>query len=464
MSSDVLTQALKSPAEMPFAAFAEAVLPTGAVNRFPSVGPSADLYSYTVYMNGPLSAGLPEYAREYTYNDVTLHALTEKLNLDPRKARDNLKVAEVVALRDAWQSAVLEASAKMDFILSDEVTADYVSLTEGLSHPWIAKELAEQRALSERLRPVLNKVASDLGTPAKDIIPKEVSKGMVVAQDSDFTMQATQDGEVVTHENRRLQTLPAVGAEVSVSYYRGSGQVVASLEKMKVSAPFIDPVSGDLAVRVEEQGKKGSQMVLFNSASGFDKFAKVHGMDSAVVQQALDVRAATPKAPAQQPARSLVKLPYLDPESGCLAIGYTENGVACTAMFRSASEMGIHAQEFGLGKRVLAIARYLDESRGLGADVQNGLDTSLWSITAELSGQGYTQIRQSGADNHQFNGEIVAESAMHVAQHVGRGQVVLHAKDKLNKVPAVGDMFHIKFQDGRGVIADITKPGKEQGR
>ena len=60
-------KSLKTPAEMSFAEFANAVKPSGAVNRFPSIGVGVDVYSYSVYMNGPLAAELPEHAREHAF-------------------------------------------------------------------------------------------------------------------------------------------------------------------------------------------------------------------------------------------------------------------------------------------------------------------------------------------------------------------------------------------------------------
>ena len=462
-NEDLVLSALKNPAEMPFAAFAEAVKPTGAINRFPTIGPGKDVYSYTVYMNGPLAKMLPEHAREHTYNDVALHALTEKLGLRSDSARDNRLVSEIVALRHAWQSAVLEASVDPSFQLSLQVSKDYELLTEGVSHPWITAQLDEQRALAVRLRPVLESVSATVGSNIKDVIPKEVSVGPIIAQDTDFSVQRTHDGEVVTHENRRLDVVPPVGAEVTVSYYRGSGQVVASLENLKVSPPFVDPISGDLAVVVADKDGK-EQMVLFNSVVGFDKFVKAHGRDSSVVRQALDARAASPKEQQRKPEPVLVKPPYLDPKSNCLAIDYMEAGVKFTAMFRSAHEMGEYARVFGLGDRPMAIARALDDARGPVSVRERESTHSFENLADELSQQGFVVVKQSGDEGRKYVGPIVAENALHVAQDIGRGQLVIHNKDALNKVPSVGDRFTIQFQGGRGTVADIEPTSKDRGR
>lgn len=286
-------ETLKNPAEMSFSDFAEAMKPSGAVNRFPAIGAGLDMYSYSVYMNGPMTKALPEHALEHTFKDVMVIALTDKLGLNPGVARDNLKVAEVVALRSTWMSAVLEAST--DIALSPAVISDYEKLTDGLSHPWIASELDKQRLLSKKLSPSMA-----MAGVLKDVIPRETSVGQVIGQDSDFTFQQTQDGEIVTHENRRLAAMPALGAEITVLYYRGTGQVVNSLDKVKVSAPFIDDASDDLGVMVDD-GLGSEQLVLFNSMSSFSKFVRAHGMDQELVAHAIAVREAKPKAALETP-------------------------------------------------------------------------------------------------------------------------------------------------------------------
>lgn len=461
--NQLAASALKRPAEMPFAAFAAAMQPSAAVNRFPAIGPGKDVYSYTVYMNGPLVAALPPHAREHTFKDVTVHALTEKQQLNPLSARDNLKVAEVAQLRFAWMSAVLEASVEPDFKLTDAVSKDYELLTDDLNHPWIQEELAQQRLLSARIRPALDSASLAVGTTVKDVIPKEVSVGKVVAQDLDFTVQRTKDGEVVTHENRRLSAMPEVGTDVTVTYYRGSGQVVASLENLKVSPPFVDPISGDLAI-VLEDGSGVGQMVLFNSVSGFDKFIKAHAMDSSLMRKALDARAATPKVENAQPKRELTSGPYLDAVSQCLAVDYRERGVPYTAMFRSASEMGTHAQEFGLGSKPLAIARALEDTRSPVQGLEVEIRSSLNLLLDNLADKGLGEFRDTGVEGHTYVGKVIAASTLHVAQDLGRGQVAIHSKASLDKVPLVGDSLSIKFQDGRGRVNDMTKAARDVGR
>lgn len=449
------------PSEMSFEDFASAVKPSGAVNRFPSIGAGANMFSYSVYMNGPMAAQLPLHTREHEFKDVMLHALTEKLGLDSEAARDNLKVAELVALRATWMSAVLESSVDRPAGLSERVTADYEMLSDGLTHPWIVEALSAQRALSSRLQPVLDRAGLVVGATVKDLPPAEVSIGKVVAQDDDFTVQKTASGEVVTHENRRLMAVPALDEDVMVSYYRGNGQVVNSLENMKVSPPFIDPVKGDLAVMLED-GKGVEQIILFNSIAGFDKFVKAHGLDVDFVRQAMDARDASPKAVAAAPERTLASNVYVDESSGCLAVDYKENGVVYSALFRSAEEMATIAQEFGLGARAIAVGRALEaemvERPRLDARASEA------GLRSDLAGMGYDKFQESSVDGRTYHGKIVAVGALHAAQDVGRGVIAIHDLRELDKTATVGDSMTVKFEGGRGKVADMVKAGKDLGR
>lgn len=454
-------QGAKKPSEMSFAEFAEAMKPTGAVNRFPAIGAGPDVYSYSVYMNGPMTASLPDHALEHTYKDVTLHALTEKLQLNSASARDNLKVAEIVAVRSAWMSAVLERNAKT--VLSDQVVKDYEFLANGLTHPWIVAELNKQRALTAKLQPAMAWARVE-----KDIIPKQTSVGTVVAQDSDFTFQKTKDGEVVTHENRRLDSMPAMGSEVLVSYYRGTGQVVNSLENMKVSPPFIDPVSNDLAVMLED-AKGVEQVILFNSVGGFEAFVDAHDLDGDLVRQAKDARQASPKAVAVAPKRELVKQPYVDIASGCLAVDYQERGVVYSALFRNAAELTSLASEFALGDKEVAMGRALEDGRRSNAPKPEVAEwktrASETELRAALKTNGFENFQESAVQGRQYVGKIVAVSALHVAQDVGRRVIVIHDTRSLDKAASLGDSLSVKFENGRGLVTDMVKAaGKDVGR
>lgn len=444
------------PYEMSFAEFATAVKPSGAVNRFPSIGAGMDVFSYSVYMNGPLLTELPAHVQEHQFKDVMVHALTEKLQLNPASFRDNLKVAEIVATRSAWMSAVLERPLGQSSSLSDQIMEDYALLTNGMTHPWIKEELKKQQLLGSKLQPALDCAGVALGSVVPDRAPNEVSVGKVVAQSVDFTVQQTNEGEVVTHENRRLNALPIVGTEVMVSYYRGSGQVVDSLENVKVSAPFIDSESGDLAVMLED-GKGNEQVVLFNSVAGFDKFIKAHGMDSGLVRQAMDLREASPKVVAPPPIRQLVSGVYVETESKCLAIDYQENGAVYSALFGSMQQMETLAKEFGLGAKEIAEGKALEGGRE---------EISEWNekyseleLRADLAKNGFHDIQESTVNGMSYIGKIVAESACHVAQDVGRRVVVIHDMRALDKVAVVGDSLTVKYENDRGRVTNMVREG-----
>lgn len=449
-----------SPSEMSFVDFAESIQPSGAVNRFPSIGKGPDVFSYSVYMNGPLTAALPTHALEHTFKDVMLHALTEQLGLNSSSARDNLKVAEMVAIRSTWMSAVLERSSSLP--LSQEVLNDYEILSEGLGHPWIESQLDYQRELMSKLQPAL--LQANL---QNDILPKETSIGKVLAQDENFTFQRTSEGEVVTHENRRLDDIPAVGTEVMVSYYRGHGQVVHSLENIKVSPPFIDPISSDLGVMLED-GKGLEQVILFNSLSGFEKFVGLHGLDHDMVRQAIEAREESPKALPEIPARELVKMPYIDIDSGCLAVDYKENSLVYSAIFRDSKEMAALANEFGINQDAVAAGKKL-ENEVLGNT--NTPDVEKWSmqeskadLLVKLSAQGYENFKPSGVDGRTYTGKVVEVSSLHVAQDIGRRVIVIHDARDLDKITSKGESMTVKFSNGRGKVDDMVKSSHSIGR
>ncbi|MES2879196.1 MAG: hypothetical protein V4713_12300 [Pseudomonadota bacterium] len=447
--------------EMTFADFAESVRPTGAINRFPAIAPAADVYSYSVYLNGPVAKGLSLDAQEHTYKDVMVYALTEKLQLNPLNARDNLKVAELVALRFSWMSAVLESSIGQG-VQSGAVIDDYTMLTKGMTHPWIVAELDKQRELSRKLGSTLTRAGV-----AMDVIPRETSLGVVVAQDFDFTIQQTKEGEVVTHENRRLQELPKLGEDVMVTYYRGTGQVVQSLEKATISDAFIDPETEDLAVSVADD-KGNKQIIRFNGMISFDRFVKAHDLDIDMVQRAMDVRAASPKSINALPLRKLVKSPYIDLGSGCLAVDYMEKESTYTAMFPSAEIMASLAKEFDLGAKAIAMGYSLEEQQNktkpLASLSSIGAEASEMTLRGIIHQKGYESIEASGPSDKQYLGKVVAASAMHVAQETGRKNIVIHDVRTLDKTPSINDQLSVKFKNGRGVVTELVKPGQDLGR
>lgn len=447
----------KKPHEMTFVEFAEAVRPSGAVNRFPKIGPGADVYSYSVYMNGPLVSMLPADAREHLFKDVSVHALTEKLGLSWLNPRDNMRVAELAATRHSWMAAVLEASLTREE-LAPEVSEDYTQLTNGMTHPWISSELKTQMELSKHLKPALA-----LAGIGRDVIPQETSVGRVVAQDPHFTMQTNGDGEIVTHENRRLKDLPAVGDDVAVTYYRGNGQVFNVHEKVKVSAPFVDPQTKDLAVMLETDGAAPS-VVLFNSVGGYAKFVHAHGLKESLIETAMDARQASPKLVTPIPPRELITPPYLDKKSGCLAFDYREHGSTYTALFGSAMAMSTRARDFGLSARAIATAQTLEAQQQRAGQAGLNVEASETRLRADLKAKGIENFVDTGISGRQYVGRIIAVSPLHVAQDTGRGVVAIHDVRTLDKAPALNDRLTVKFEGGRGQVTDMVKDGKDLGR
>jgi hypothetical protein len=448
-----------------FADFAQAMRPTGAFNRISLPGSDRDMVSFSVYMNGPLAKQLSEPVQQQEFKDVMVTALTEKLGLDPKSFRDNLKVCEIVATRAAWLDAVLQATLDQDVRLSSEVMADYEILADketATSHPWIQAELEKQVMLSMGLKPALESASAMLGGRAiKDRAPLEISAGKVVAQNLDFTVQHTHNGEVVTHENRRLQSLPTLGEDVTVSYYRGAGQVVDSLDRMKVSQPFIDAGTQDLAVMVSDADKE--QVVLFNSLAGFSKFVEAHALDKSLVEAALAAREASPKAKLERktPERVLTREPYLDQRSGCIAVDFKEAGIPHSALFGSAGALALAANEFGVTKAMISSARQLEASSSVTRDMEANSKVALGDTLFAL---GYREGARAPFNGEVHMGRVVAESALHVAMDAGRGKIIGFDKRELNLVVGVGESMKVKYQNGKGQVSEVVREANSLGR
>lgn len=293
---------MQQPYEMRFADFAAQAQLSGAVNRVPDQSTDSVRTSFSVYFNGPVADVLPVGEAEQEYEEERTATVTARLGLDVASPRDKLKTAELIALRSAWMSSVMDApssSVQGGFALSPEVLADYESLIDGFGHPWIEAQVLQQQAMAGNLPQVLTAAGESVGRSVTDQIPDELSQGVVVAQSQDFTLQATQNG-VVTHENRRLSAVPAVGADVTVLYYKGGGQVIDNGQQLAVSSPFIEPRSGDLAIGVVDGHDKSQKVLLFNGVASFAQFVALQGLNRQLVEQALDVRAASPKRSADR--------------------------------------------------------------------------------------------------------------------------------------------------------------------
>lgn len=457
----------KSLLDMGFAEFAEAMRPSGGINRYTLPGTEIDVHSYSVYMNGPLAEQLPANVREHEFREVMVNALTEKLGLDPDSFRDPMKVAEIVALRAAYLAAMAEVMRDMNAIVPDHVMEDCLILADkagAMTHPWVAAQIEQQMAMAMGLGPVLAQASEVVGREVKDRAPCEVGTGRVLSQNLDFTVQQTTDGEVVTHENRRLGKVPAVGERVTVSYYRGSGQVVESLDNMRVSEPFVDTKSLDLAVRVVD-GKGCEQVVLFNSMLGFNEFVQVHGLDTNMVSQAMDVRKATPKPAKQLPVRAVQGKPYIEQATGCIAVDFVEDDVQHAAMFGSVEAMEGCAKEFGISAAMLAEARQLEASGP--AVSARALGEAKLALGDRLYNLGYTGCAVAAKvveGQTTFAGKVVAEAGVFAAQDAGRGRIVVHDKRDLDKVVREGESMTVKYEKGRGRVLELERAGQGMER
>lgn len=365
-----------SASEMTYAEFAASVKPSGAVNRLPQIGNSDPVLSYSVYMNGPTARSLPQGAQEFHYSDASIHALTEKLGLDKGSFRDNTKVAELVATRSAWMASVLDASVEKsaDRLLgvrpkepSAAVVRDFELLSKDnwLSHPYVAAQLNMQKAITRNLEPALSAAETAVGSKVVERVPREVESGTIISQNSDFTVQSIGDGEVVAHENRRLGKLPQVGKDVTVTYYRGQGQVFENARELNMSAPYIDEKTNDLALSFKDKRGEVEEVVLFGSLASFQQFVLDHKLGDAVVEQALQAREAQPRtaAPQKSPERTPASEIYFDDKSQALAYDYLENGRKHTVLFGDAEIVERKAGAFNISPDLVAQAKLLGQAK-----------------------------------------------------------------------------------------------------
>jgi hypothetical protein len=86
-------------------------------------------------------------------------------------------------------------------------------------------------------------------------------------------------------------------------------------------------------------------------------------------------------------------------------------------------------------------------------------------IREQLQAQGFTQIENASLEGSRlYIGPIVAVSAMHIAQDLGRGKIAVHDSRILDRSPTVGERVEIQIKDGRGQVASSPQPGKGLGR
>lgn len=459
---------MSTPQILPFAEFAESVVPNGAVNRLPQIGSGMEVLTYSVFMNGPAAKDIPFDSQESHFQDVMLHPLTAKLGLNPEVFRDNMKVAELVAIRFAWMAAVLDSSLQRDqegtlVVTSPEIVHDYELLTDGLNHPWIQEQIREQKALTASLVPALDAARESAGSAVNEKVPYEVSNGTILSQNNDFTVQEIGGGNVVAHENRRLSVMPAVGESVTVTYYRGKGQVFENSHDLAVTAPYVDPQTGDLAVNMVDSGKNVQQVVLFNGVASFAQFVDELGLDKVLIKEAVDARAAWPKPvmAIEKPIRSDLSDMYVDTKSGCMALDYTENAGRHTVLFGTVSALHKYAADFGVDETRLWQGESLSEEMQKEPVHTNSADMS-YQLAYKNASADYLMASKANEQKGRYIGPVMAETAFHVVQDIGRQTAVIHDKRNLDKVPSLGTALTVNYADGRGTVVDPQS--KNRGR
>lgn len=440
--------------DLTFPDFAEAIVPSGGMNRWPQLGQSKEVVTYTVNMNGDAAAQLPQSGRDHEYRDVAVHALTEKLGLDQHSFRDNVKVAELLALRHAYLSTILEAS--IPNAIKPEIYEEYNRVSDGFTHPWLQEQLHAQRVYDIALKPVLEAASKTIGPVSAERAAAGVSHGEIVSQNDTFTIQSLGGGVVVAHENRRLENVPQIGENVTVAYYRGRGQVVANMQDLRIGEPYINKESNDLAVNLVDADGGIKHVVMFNSMAMLNEFAAEHQLGRGFVIKAMDAREAVPKNSPAQPAREPIGEPYLDGSTGSLAIDYAENAMRYTAVFAGADELTKSALAQKLSPEAISKASAIDTEMRAQADarVAHSLDV-LGNVTA---GQAVKLPETKGG---RYSGQVLADTGVHIVQDRGRNEVVVHDKRLLDKVPMVGESFTAEYKAGRAEVS-IRQASKDR--
>jgi hypothetical protein len=425
------------------------------MNRWPQMGQAKEVVSYTVNMNGDEAAQLPDAARDHEYRDVAIHALTEKLGLDPHSFRDNVKVAELLALRHAYLSTILEAS--IPHTIAPEISEEYNAVSDAFNHPWLREQIQAQRTYETTLQPVLEEAARAVGPLHGERAAAGVSHGSIVSQNENFTIQSLGNGVVVAHENRRLDHVPQIGDDVTVAYYRGTGQVIANMQELRIGEPYVDQSTTDLAVNLADASGTVKQVVMFNSMAMLNEFATEHQLGRAFVIAAMDAREAAPKQTQAEPTREPVGEPYLDVATGRLAVDYAENSMRYTAIYAGADELSKSPLGAKLSPEHAAKANAIGEQIRQQADEMTAT-RSLNLVRTVTTGK---TVKEPATQSGLYVGTAIADTGVHVVQDRGRNEVVVHDKRRLDKVPVVGESFTVEYRNGRGEVS-IRQPSKDR--
>lgn len=432
--------------DLSFPAFAEAIRPSGGMSRWPQLGQSKEVVSYTVSMKGDAATQLPETARDHEYRDVAIHALTEKLGLDPQSFRDNVKVVELLALRHTYLSTILEAS--IPNAIQPEIYEEYNRVSDGFTHPWLQEQIQAQRSYDRLLKPALDEAIKAIGPVSAERAAAGVSQGAIVSQNENFTIQSLGNGVIVAHENRRLEHVPEVGEDVTVAYYRGRGQVIANMQSLRIGEPYIDKDTSDMAVNLVDGAGNVKHVVMFNSMAMLNEFAAEHELGRAFVIAAMDAREASPKQTRPQPVREPIGDPYLDPSTGTLAVDYAENSMRFTAVFAGADDL----VKSPLGAKLAP--QSVQKANVIAADMRRQADAhvarSLEDLKIVTAGR---DVKVADTKSGRYSGTAIADTGVHIVQDRGRNEVTVHDKRALDKVPVVGETFTAEYKGGRGEVS-----------
>jgi hypothetical protein len=237
-----------------------------------------------------------------------------------------------------------------------------------------------------------------------------------------------------------------VGDDVTVAYYRGQGQVIERIAELRVGQPFVESETGDLAVGLIGANGRIEHVVMFPSIAMVHEFAVEHDMGKGFVIAAMEAREATPKPTVQRAERSAFGAPYLDVESGGLAIDYVEKSKRFTAIFNSAKEMVDHSA-LKLSREAIQQATELDLA--IRATTGQHVQKSLAQAAQLVNGR---TVRPIDTDTARTSGMAVAITGAHVVQDRGRNEVSIHDKRLLDKVPLAGEHFSVEYRGGRGEV------------
>lgn len=431
--------------DLSFPAFAEAIRPSGGMNRWPQLGEAKEVVSYTVSMNGDSAGDLPESARDHEYRDVAIHALTEKLGLDPRSFGNNVKVAEMLALRHAYLSTILEAS--IPNTIRPEVHEEYNRVSDGFTHPWLQEQIRSQHEHEKMLKPAFEDASKVIGAVNAERAAAGVVHGAIVSKNENFTIQSLGNGVVVAHENRRLEHVPEVGEEVTVAYYRGRGQVIANMNTLRIGEPYVDVATSDLAVNLLDAGGNVKHVVMFNSMAMLNEFSHEHELGRGFVLAAMDARDAVPKQARPQAIREPMGDPYLDPLTHALAVDYAENSMRFTAVFAGASEL----EKSPLSAQLSQLA--MEKAHAIEAQVRTQGDAHVMrSLAAAKDQAAGMSVSEASPQSGYYVGKAVADTGVHIVQDRGRNEAIVHDKRLLDKVPTLGETFAVEYKSGRGVV------------